>query len=565
MAHSRHDRFISLPPAQEPGLLEKTRISPSGRKVFLPPPQLALIGLLLTACGEPLLEKQLLGDSHAVVGGGVTIAHEPALGKGTNEEETYTRKTCIVFPDVRREPVPFQHRKFEEFSVTSRSQLNRKLGVSAELAAKALWGSASASASDFEKIDFDESSFYWVVNAKYELAHEALATGDPSFDLTERAKELLRVRGWSGFKEACGTHFYAGQRLGAHYAIVYEFQDTNDHFNQAISAKASGNYFGIVNGTAEFSRDVDSARAKKSMSVYADIVGGDSRVKEYAESPSALLSELTVLRESLGERNQGIALSWHKLPYDIFLEVQAAKEAENQADRTTVAINDILAELYDRFHGNKAKATRLRRARSDSEGSEPLVVYSDDQLAQIDDTVARLHTQNDMIERRAKQCIGEVSAETCNFDGLDFISSHPPAPIRDLSGLGDWSVYFIPDNFMYGKGKVFLNIYAIPSDTAKSPRLFYTDHRIIRDSNTHIYAYAGKQALFRDVGEDHSRDLRPGVTQPIICTGATSDLCSFRFVERAGTTSDGLPNADLLLTVYDSNGRILQKNFFHQH
>lgn len=522
----------------------------------------AFLVSFLAACGGSESHEQAGANVDPISGGATYSSHEPALGKGTNEEETRTRRTCVVFPAVESQTIPFQGREFDEFSVTSRSQLHHKLGISANVAAKGLWGSASASAGMFKELEIDENAFYWVVHAKYELAHESLATGDPAFDLTEQAKQILRDHGWSGFREACGSHFYAGRRLGARYTLIYEFKDTQDRFVKNISAKASGSLFGIVGGSVDFADAVKTAKSRESMSIHSSIAGGDFSIGDYAESPDKLRQELEKLRESLGRRRQGVALRWHKLPYDIFAEVQAAKKLEDISSQPSVAVDDVLAEMYDRFETNREKSVHLRRARNESQGSEPLVIYSDLQLAEMHKHLESLRAQNVEIEMRARKCIERGDAINCSLEGLEFLSVDIPQPLRDLSGLGKWSVYFYPDTSFYGHDSTFLNIIAVPPHGQGLPRHYKTRHKILQLPDEQVYAYAGKGRVFSGIGHGRMHMPYQGVDQIAVCTGAASHLCSLRFVERKGFTADGLPEADLLLTIYDDEGQILHKNYF---
>ncbi|MGK4005351.1 hypothetical protein WMF31_22165 [Sorangium sp. So ce1036] len=106
-------------------------------------------------------------------------------------------------------------RTYNETKITSSRELHRALDVGASLSAVGLWGKASAELSYFKDVELKDDAFYWLVDANYIVSDERIETNAPDFKLTADAKELLQRHGARAFYEACGTHFYSGQRLGA--------------------------------------------------------------------------------------------------------------------------------------------------------------------------------------------------------------------------------------------------------------------------------------------------------------------------------------------------------------
>ncbi len=179
--------------------------------------------------------------------------------------------------------------------------VSEKLSISASVAVKGLWGSATAKYLHFEEVKLEHSFDYWVARARYELVHESVNTAHPDFKLSAQAQKLLHDHGWSAFKRACGTQFYVGRTLGAQYTILYELTESKARNTSNDAASASVSALGI-NAEANFDKSIARANEKQSLRTYISVAGGDASVSMSVTDTEGLRTELDHLAASLSTK-----------------------------------------------------------------------------------------------------------------------------------------------------------------------------------------------------------------------------------------------------------------------
>lgn len=505
-----------------------------------------LFCVVATACGaiepDPAIAAMKFSSAAASI-------FEPELGKGVNAAETQTFAKCVVFPGIDTQPLGFQSRLYDEYNVQSRQELDRKLDVSASVNAKGLWGSAGGEAHYFKNLEFREDAFYWVVDARYSLQHESFDTSSQGFGLSELAKRLLKERGIVGFTKACGTRFYVGRTLGARYNLVYEFRSSEDKFVQKLKLAAHASAFG-VDGEAELNKFISVAKKSAYVKVHSGIEGGGASVGDYANDAASLKAELARLRDDLLTRRQGRVLGWEVMSYDIFPEVQAAKDGHPDPEADDLYKREALAFYYVRFVQNQARIAHLTILLDRAGGAEPYYVYSATSRAAIAASINTLAVQNDTIAQRAERCL--ATSEPCPTANLPPVSDLEPRPDKDFSDLGTWSMYPI----LRHNSVAMLDFYGNPGGDYKG-RIFDTNEDLFSSPvGAFVMAQDATGRRYpRLVGSLDPLTTPQGTTRPKICLDSLADSCNFRAVEDATyTMDDGYPVTRLLLTIFDANG-----------
>ncbi|HET6344817.1 MAG TPA: hypothetical protein VFH51_07780, partial [Myxococcota bacterium] len=491
------------------------------------------LGLSLGACGEPSTAN--LENARALQLAASNF--QPEIGKGVNAAETQTFAKCVVFPPVGEQTVGFQSRLYDEYSVSSRQELDSKLDISASVSARGMWGDAAVGAGFFKNLEFTEDAFYWLVDARYVLQHESIDTSSAAFQLSDLGKRLLQQRGIVGFTRACGTHFYVGRTLGARYNLVYEFRSREDKFVERIRASARYSGFGVG---AETELDKFLAIAKKSayVRIHSGIEGGGFSIADYANDAATLKAELTRLREDLLVHRQGDVLNWEMSSYDIFPEIQEAKEAAGVVNLDDDYKREALALYYRQYTANKAAMAHIDALLARAGGPEPWVVYSAATQGHLAQTRDMLAAQNDAIAGRAGACLRNPDA-ACETRGLTPIRVEDPTPERDLSGLGTWSLYPV----LRQGSSAIVDFYGSPGD-AFNGRFFDTgEHLFSSPAGAFVMASNGSGRRYPLlVGTFDMQTSEQGSTRPKICVDEFADVCNLRVVENINfREGDGYP------------------------
>lgn len=520
-------------------------------------PWYAVCGALwLVCCGTA---EQSIGNQANPLTALLSSQFAPELGKGVNNAETRTYAKCVVFPQPQSQPIAFRKRDYTEFSARSRSELNKKMNFSAKMAARGLWGSVSAGFSNFKDIDINQEDFYWVVNARYELAHESIETSSPEFHLSAQAQAILQAGGWKAFKSVCGSRFYVGRTLGAQYALLYEFSSQDDKLIEKLDANAKVSVAFGIDAEGQFSKALSSAQKSSRLKVHSEIVGGDDSISDKAESPAELKQELAKLRQALSKR-QGDVLDWEVLEYDIFAEVRAAREREMSDDFTADAVDAALGHFYDRFINNQSNIAYLRKLHQQSSGSEPWYIFSQAQRAQIDALRAAFEHQNLSIGQRAAQCMQNADPNHCGLEGLPELPLAIPTPERDLTNLGEWDFYLALSEM----GSSAIQLVGI-HPRGQVPRLFQTDNDLWEGAVGIFTVARGADGQNASVviGTATPRVTASGQARPALCLDEFATVCNLRIVEDpAFTEPDGLPATKLILSVFNDDGTIMAKKVF---
>ena len=306
----------------------------------------------------------------------------PELGKGVDAAETRTFIKCVNFAEPRRERLPFSKRLYQDYSVTTRQELDQKLNLSASASAKGLWGDVGGNASYFRDKEFDSDAFYWVVDANYELVHESIPTNDAGFGLTDRAKSLLQTQGIKGFIRACGTHFYVGRTLGGRYVMLYEFRSNQDKFIDNIKATAHAKANFGLEGETELARAIQSANRSAFMKVSTEVTGGDASLDSYAGDPNLLKTELFKLRNAL-EAGSGQVLEWEMVSYEVFEEFQQAERESGYRPAFDTERRDALEIYYTTYTQNQQRLTELKTSLKRASGEAPQIYFTPAKASKI--------------------------------------------------------------------------------------------------------------------------------------------------------------------------------------
>ena len=477
----------------------------------------------------------------------------PELGKGVDAAETRTFIKCVNFAEPKRERLPFSKRLYQDYSVTTRQELDKKLNLSASASAKGLWGDVGGNASYFRDKEFDSDAFYWVVDANYELVHESIPTNEEGFGLTERAKSLLRTQGIKGFIRACGTHFYVGRTLGGRYVMLYEFRSSQDKFidNIKATARAKAN-FGLE-GETELARAIQSANRSAFMKVSTEVTGGDATLDSYASDPNLLKAELLKLRSAL-ETGSGQVLEWEMVSYEVFEDFQQAERESGYRPAFDTQRRDALEVYYTSYTQNQQRLSELRSVLNRATGDAPQVYFTAAKEQKVRALMDTLQTQNNAIGKRARACLG--GAERCEIDDLpqlNGVDMQELQPDRDFTQLAGWSL----TPYQRPQGRDAIDFFATPPDTACHLRFFSTSNTVTSGSN-------GLFARVKRHG-NRSEELRIGTSEllrqglknfsPNICVNEFASVCSLRLIEDFNQKlDDGCPQPRLELSVFDESG-----------
>lgn len=509
----------------------------------------AALLLPVVACGN--YHDATLADSEGVSG---ALRYAPVLGIGVNFAENTTFGNCITMTDTVTPSGGFERRPYTETRVTSRQQLNEQLGVDASVSAKGIWGSGGASGSYFKNLEMSDESFFWLVNARYELATESIdMRPSAGFGLTQQAKEILTTEGVEGFYQTCGTHFYMSRKLGAQVAMLYEFQSHSNKVVENLKAKADYSGFGWE-VSASFQKFMESARRDEMVKVHSLIVGGDKTIEEYPDDPSKLKEMLRGLRAQLEDTKKGAVLEWGVQSYDIFPEVRAAKTKANLRTLNDDFRNDSLAYYYGLYISNIARIATLNGLIAQADGEEPLIGFSDASMATLRDRINTLQQQNDELRTRAKSCLDGTS--NCATAALSNLAAVPPKPDRDFRGLGSWIVRTEPRE----GSRLFMDLTGKPS--RGRVRRFYARDKLMETSAGALTRVTGHSANAGEelvaIGNFHQViDPTTGRWRVNLCVGDFAKTCNLRVVESPSVKlEDGCPVAKLQLTVFDPMGFI---------
>ena len=484
----------------------------------------------------------------------------PALGKGVNTSETKTYDRCVVYNEadpqafISETANPSLSRLYNELQIKSREDIHRELGIDAAVSAKGLWGSASGAVSHFSRVDLQSENFYWMVNANYEKSRRMINLAHSSFGLSPRAKEILKRFGIKEFYRACGTHFYSGQKTGAQYTLLYEFETREDKVSERLNASAHYGGFG-VKASGSFRNALEMAKQSSRLKIYSHIQGGDDQLSDKASDPEALVSELKILRQQLYSQDKGVVLSWTVNDYDLFPEVIQAKR-QATGDYTDYFRTEALRKYFNLYERNRERINTLERRLTLSEGEEPLYIYSAGKVHQLEELVVRYEAQNEKIASKAIECLSSDQQRVCLTSDLVDTPLTLPSPDQDLTGLGNWSILGAVQN-----GPVFplLGLVGDPGRGYQN-RIFETFDKLLI-SGGQVYVLArdpDSNAAMMPIGIPKNV-LEP--TQRIgLCTGIYKDSCTLRVIENPNARlDDGLPLSKVELVVYSSSGLVAHR------
>lgn len=495
--------------------------------------------------------------------------YRPELGVGVDFAETRTYRRCVTTPTHRTHHA-FARQLYYETAIKDRADLDSALGVEAAVSAKGLWGSATGSFSYFKQTKISSDAFYWLVNADYRLLDEGIDTGDSSFALTDEAQRILQgPRGLVGFYEACGEHFYSGTRLGARYALLYEFKSTQTDAIERIKTSASYGGFG-VDAKASFEKLANQAQRASVLTVYSEVTGGSNRLASYALSPEYLEKELEALRDDLYNQGRGVATEWFISDYDMFAEVQEAKAdiinqagsdaAERMASTPRLFKDWNLAVLYKLFHRNIDYSQRLNALITASREPEPIREYSSSKIAEMLARMTKIEELNSAVAQRAKECIMGREPECRSSDlteqaqvatGVPEVDFPPDRIMADLQG---WELTGAQSST---NGRYFLDFIARSPGMPTQFALF-KGGTILGETSVGVVvpANAGIQHA-RIIGTTELvRDPVHGQLRPNLCIYQYASACNLRLIPTGSVRVDGFPVVKLQLTLFDEYGFI---------
>jgi len=399
-----------------------------------------------------------------------------------------------------------------------------------------------------------EDSFFWLVDARYELQHESIDTSSPQFQLSDLGKRLLQKHGILGFTKACGTHFYVGRTLGARYNLLYEFRSQDDKVVEKVRAAAKFSATFGLDGETEMSKAIQIAKKATVLKVHSGISGGGPSIADYAEDVGALKKELQHLRDDLFVRRQGEVLRWELVSYEVFDEVQDAYKAAGTPNLSQAYKREALALYYTQHTFNADKIHHLRYLLNRATGQEAFYAYTPAHQKEIQALIAKLVAQNEDIGRRATNCLNDPQS-SCSIANLPQITQQPPQPDADYSGLGKWLVRPV----LRGNTR-FVDFYGKPpsrNGCSYSGKTFVTGSVLVDVDGgvaitaTDFLTHKKSPLIIGDVSVVPDN----GVFHPKMCIDNFAARCSMRIVEDTLTPlADGCPNARFILVVYDENG-----------
>ena len=518
--------------------------------------------IVCTACSDaPRKALPDEGDppSHASAPQSV---HRPALGAGVDFSETRSFRRCVTTPMGNPRP-GFAGRLYRELAVQDRNALNSALDVDASVSAKGLWGGASGSASYFKNVQMTSDNFYWLVHADYRLLDQGIDTGADDFRLTDEAQKILAgPGGLKAFYEACGEYFYTGYRLGAQYALLYEFQSSESTTVERIKTAAS--YEGLgMEAKASFAKMIEMAQKASVLTVHAAGQGGGNRLRTYATNPLELEAQLAILRDDLYNHHLGVETQWFVGDYNMFAEVQAAK-AQADANASHPGVDKLakehgLASLYQLHASNVDHQKRLMASLEKSSGPEPLFVYRPEKRRALRALVRQLDERTEAVRKLAKQCLFDAQ-DSCDLASLrdDPWDAAQDAgllvPDEDLAGLQGWALHMAQRR----SGTSLLDFVGRAPEGGR-PVVFGTEFSVA-DTPIGIVARS-------DEGPDAAtvigwativRDPAHGQLRPNVCVNNYAEVCRLRLV-RTGASGASHPTAlKLQLSLFDPFGFVVK-------
>lgn len=492
------------------------------------------------------------------------LIYAPVLGGGVNYAEDQTFAQCVTSNQTTHTASGFGARLYDETRVQTHADLDKSLDIRAAVRAKGLWGNAKGSATYFKNVTLSEDALFWLVKAHYDLSTEIMDMSPAAdFGLTPFALDVLQRRGIAGFYKSCGTHFYIGRKLGARYDVLYEFRLANEKTLAHVQAKAGATPLFGLKAAAKFKNFLAAAKDSAVMNVHAEIHGGGADIRDYAdpasqpEDPGNLQSILAQLRTDLERNNKGDVLEWVMQTYDIFPEVQEAKERANWQDLLDSMRDDALAHYYGLYVRNMAQLAHLNVVLDRADGSEPYYVFAHASGAAIVAQIAALRDQNLALRHRAEGCLS--GAGDCATDGLDVLRFVVPEPERDLSGLGEWSVLGM---LRPGGG---VDLFGERVELGTQPRTFRSHAVLLALHGDAVARITDRKGGVVDVViGTYQQKADAGRSRLGICIGDFSDVCSFRITEdkKHSMVDDGTPTPKMHLTIYDTYGFVRADHYF---
>lgn len=488
----------------------------------------------------------------------------PMIGKGVNMSETRTFGQCVkgVTLETETKNIALQQR-YHERQIKSHEDLQNSLEMNAAASAKGLWGTATGNFSSFNGKALTKESFYWLVDANYELSREAIKTNAQEFDLTDRAKQLLQL-GIDQFYAGCGTHFYTGRKVGGRYSILYEFKSQDDRSVGRLNAAASYSGFGIK-ASADFKKYVEMATKSSSLEITSYIQGGDQTIQSYPKDPDELITQLDLFKDKLVREGRGVVLHWYLESYDQFPEVFEAKVRAQGKQFLDQFRTDALARYYQLYTFNKSQIREQEDLIRKSSGLEPYFIFSKDKIDKILESIDQLVNQNSEIEARARECLSTTIDGVCKTNDLIQIYVESPKPDKDLSQLGNWEIVPLFESVTPENGTPFFDLIATPGEEYK-PRIFSTREKLFSDANEQAYVLAKH---FNHVkGQVKIGKVTPvvdpnsGLYRPALCIGDFEKICNLRIIENPDATFNGYPASKMQLTLFDDLGFIYKKVTF---
>ena len=205
------------------------------------------------------------------------------FGVGYDAVAGQVRGDCVLRTDPEGEGG--EEIYFELDMITSRSELSRKLNVTAAASLKAAIGSGSAKARFLLERSINKYSVYLVASCVVRQAARRMR----DVQLNDSARAVLQAGNTEGFRQRCGDEFLVGATSGGEfYGLLEIFTRSEDDYREAqASIRGSGN-LGTWSASAAFEEAVRrlSERYELQLRMYSN--GGLSD-QPLPDSPSGLI------------------------------------------------------------------------------------------------------------------------------------------------------------------------------------------------------------------------------------------------------------------------------------
>lgn len=519
--------------------------------------------LCCSACGGGELEATLGGAHHQAPNGLDSSEYAPELGVGVNFSETRTFNRCVVVPGTTVFSEGFRDRFYREVRVQSHEELDKQLGIDADVSMKYAVFKAQSNVSYFSSVGVRSDAAYLLVDARYDLNDERLDTQTGFFQLTDQAATLLREKGIKAFYKACGTHFYTGLRRGARYSLLYEFTSEEQHVVEKLRASLDASGFGSE-AHMKLSKMLAFAKTASHIEVYSSIQGGDDKIKRYAWEPSELQSQLDEFARQLYAEKKAPIVEWEVKDYEVIPEVAAALESgDEQLTRVAWFRKSELEYFYRLYNSNLTRNAELMAMLAPLPAAQSAIyVYGEETKKIIRGTIEKLQAQNSEIRRRTKVCL--LEAQDCSAQGLLPITDETPKPDVDNSTLRGWSITPV----LASSGSRYIGLSGRPPGSRRHLD-FETEDRLIETDRGAFARVRGPDGIMREVAIGTFgvvADPQFGVPRVNICMGAFQPRCNLRVIQPTTTGPESFIGTQLQLTIFSEEGFVLERlSFFNRY